>query len=163
MAKKHPLQQWTCDECGETIGNPSDGYVEWLREHEGDGWVVHGFRIVHHASASPRKEAGHDCYLYAGRTGRADLPLGDFLGPDGLVRLLMFLDVGPIHDPDGMPQIRNTREYVELFRRLQLPYYEEARTRLPIAQSEGSFQSANEVWPYLQSTLKELVERYPLP
>ncbi len=158
---QEPLRQWICDACGEPIRNANEGYVEWLTEGDDSGRIAHGFRIVHNAGFSPRRKSGGDCYKYSSYSGRADLPLRDFLKHEGVALLLTFLDLGPIHDPSGgTHRVKNMREYVELFRRVQLPYYEEARQLWGIASANGFFDSANELRPYLPSTLKEIAERY---
>jgi hypothetical protein len=43
---------------------------------------------------------------------------------------------------------------------VQLPYYEEARFYWNDARRDGYFTGANEVWIYLPSTLKELIQLY---
>ena len=132
--KLEPLEQWICDACGEVIETPGDGYLEWL---SGDDHKAHSFRIVHHAPKSPRKPGG-DCYAYTKASGRMDLDLDAHVGPSGLPHLLTFLDAGEYHQRDYQgPEVRNVREWVELFRRLQLPYYEEARLYWGRAREAG--------------------------
>jgi hypothetical protein len=152
-----PLQQWICDECGELIKEPRHGYLEWL---SGADHKAHGFRIVHHAPRSPRKPEA-DCYRYARQAGRRDLDLDWFTGTAGIPGLLRFLDVGPYHEPTYRgPEVLDIREWTELFRRLHLPYYEEARLHWEDALRDGFFDEANEVWVYLPETLKKLIEKY---
>jgi len=75
--------------------------------------------------------------------------------------MLAFLDVGPHHQAEyGGPEVRSVRELTELFRRLHLPYYEEARLHWDKADSDGFFEGANEHWIYLPATLKRLIEKY---
>jgi hypothetical protein len=152
-----PLSQWLCDRCGEVIRQPKDGYLEWIMDDEG----AHSFKIVHHAPKSPLKPDG-DCYHHTRHHHRRDMHLDLYVGPGGLAHLLPFLDLGRIHDPDEQhsPRVKNMREFVELMRRLTLPYYEEARVHWSTASEDGFFDSANEVWTYLPDTLKEIVERY---
>ena len=152
-----PLQQWICDHCGEIIQRPEDGYAEWISDCENSSKGAKGFKIVHHAPASPRQPHG-DCYFYEA----SSLALSDMIGPTGLVRLLAHLDVGPQHDPDAnrSPRIANFREYTEFFRRLHVPYYEEARQYWSKAKDDGFFDGASEVWIYMPRTLQKLVERY---
>ena len=152
--KLKPLQQWICDYCGEVIISPKDGWLEWL--HDGQ-FRAHGFKIVHHRPASPRKDG---CYHYTNQSGRSDLPLDTYLGTSGLVHLLAFLDVGYVDPKNKGPWVNDIREFVELFRRVQLPYYEEARLYWSDAEADGLFGGANEVSPYLERALKNIVEKY---
>jgi hypothetical protein len=153
-----PLEQWYCDYCGEVIASPREGYIEWLVEDD----IADAFRIVHHASASPRRP-GEDCYHHTAHRGRHDMHLDRCVGPAGLPYLLSFLDLGPVHDPDEehTVRVRSVREFVEVMRRLTLPYYEEARTLWGIATEGGFFDGGgNEIWVYLPDTLKTLIKQY---
>ena len=72
------------------------------------------------------KDNGGDCY-YDSEAGMGD-PLSEFVGVHGLLVLSSWIDVGKWHNPnyDG-PHVRDLREWTSLFRRLRIPYYEEAR------------------------------------
>jgi len=72
------------------------------------------------------KDNGGDCY-YDSEAGMGD-PLSEFVGVHGLLVLSSWIDVGKWHNPnyDG-PHVRDLREWTSLFRRLHIPYYEEAR------------------------------------
>lgn len=161
-----PLEQWICDECNEVIAKVGDGYVEWLHPLDGK---AHGFRIIHHAPHSPRRQddppsersRGGNCYRYTNAPGRMDISLDSYAGANGLPTLLRLVDIGPYHDENySGPMARDLREWTELFRRLQLPYYEEARLYWQRALEDGYFDGANEVWIYLPDTLKRLIDRY---
>jgi hypothetical protein len=165
---QEPLKAWICDECGEIIGDARDGFVEWLSGRTfppGSTDSVqegpHGFRIVHVTSASPRESRGGECYKYSHSPERQDLPLKNFLGADGLVQLLSKVDVGEFHDPDRRERpAKDLREWATLVRRLQLPYYEEARLYLDRADSDGYFDGANELYVYMSANLRRLIEHY---
>lgn len=75
--------------------------------------------------------------------------------------LLHFIDIGPYHAPnyDGV-SFENGREFTELFRRVQLPYYEEARRHWDKAKRDGFFDGSNEMWIYQPDVLKDVVKRY---
>ncbi len=144
-----PLRQWVCDHCRELIAKPGHGWLEWIDDEGG----AHSFKIVHW---------GGDCYHHTGHLDMADAYLSDYLGADGMPKLLSFLDLGPYHDPEGksVPGVKDLREFVELMRRLTIPYYEEARLHWAKAKAEGFFADANEVWIYMPKTLKALIEHY---
>jgi len=150
-----PLEQWFCDTCGEVIGSFDEGFVEWLVDEDE---MAHGFRIVHHAPHSPHYPNG-SCYRYSREVGRADLPLSEFAGEKGMIRLLAYLDKGPHFQPEykGL-HVSDPREFVEFFRRLKLAYYEEARMYWDKAAADGWFIGDNPVSLY--ASLRRLVEEY---
>lgn len=104
-----PFVRWRCDECGQQIDDPVDGWVEW-RERDG---ALHEFRIVHHISASPRG-GPQGCY---GSDIAGNMLLERTLAVDGLAWLLGMLDRSTVVQS----------QFAELVRRLQLPFYENAR------------------------------------
>ena len=156
--KLNVLKQWICDNCGEIINSPADGYVEWLVD---ENLKIYSFKIVHHAPSSPNYPRSN-CYFYDGNVKKCDMSLEDFVGTIGLTKLLTFLDYGPIHDEDFKfsPRVKSIREFVELTRRLIIPYYEEARLYWQIALEDGFFNGANEVYIYLPDTLKDIILKY---
>jgi hypothetical protein len=114
-----PLQQWICDECGEVIAKPEDGWLEWF-ESVHYHIAPHGFRIVHHYNASPIG----GCY-YTDRRRHSDILLSnnhldDFLGQEGLDYLLGFM-ASPWRRP------ANPAAFIDIIRRLHIAGYEEAR------------------------------------
>jgi hypothetical protein len=126
-----------------------------------EGKKDYDFHIVHHPSSSPRGIVGRPGHEGCYTSNELSLALTDFLGGEGLAQLLTFLDVGPHHMPDYRgPEVANLREYVEFFKRLHLPYYEEARRYWQRAEQDGFFDEANELWIYLPDTLKRLIELY---
>lgn len=158
-----PLQEWVCDTCKQLISKPSEGYVEWVEDLATS--MSSDFHIVHAGYYSPfRKNNPHSdasCYQHQTARGRRDLPLDSFLNAEGIVRLLSFIDIGKYHEPtySGV-HFANGREFAELFRRLHLPYYEEARLHWSTAQANGDFDGANEDWLYQPKILKRIIEAY---
>ncbi len=150
-----PLEQWYCDTCGEIIEKPKDGWVHWRTDQPGKAY---GFEIMHHARASPRG-GFNGCYH---ARMEQDMHLEAMLGPRGIVRLLSLVDAGSYHDRagSGVPGVADLRGWVELFRRLHLPYYEEARLYFERARQDGHLQGESEVALYLEATLKSLCETY---
>lgn len=148
-----PLKQWICDTCGEIIEKPEDGYVQF---HRNADLVIDDFIIVHHLSASPFKQNNKQgCYRFS-----SDCDLASFLGDNGLVRLHALIDPGPYHSPEYREYVADIRKWSELYRRLHLPYYEEARLYWDRAMSDGFFGGANEVFIYLPDNLKAMIEYY---
>lgn len=155
-----PLEQFICDECGRIIENPQDGYVEWEEGRDSEGnHFARGFRIVHNVPASPRQNVG--CFRYENSPYRNDIQL-DFFLENVNNYLMSFLDLGIVHDPHfhiGC-RISNFHEFVEFFRRLTIPYYEEARRYFPTAIQEGYFEDVNELVLYTPDYLRRLITRY---
>lgn len=90
--------------------------------------------------------------------------LGDFLGNDGAAYLLSFLSVGPLKKRKDMPEycgVRSVDEFVDLFRRLQTPYYEQARANFKDPDVHEDFSDANEYYPYVPDVLKRIATKYP--
>jgi hypothetical protein len=126
-----PTTKWFCDECGGEILKPEDGWVEWQTWNK-ERRSSSGLRLVHHLTASPKKDDGDGCYyrrdaLYK-QTGASvsDMHMQKFLGPDGLMLLLSMSE-------DGMP----ARETAAMVMRLHLPGYEAARGHFGKAVADG--------------------------
>lgn len=152
-----PLKQWICDTCGEIIELPEHGWLEWRQD---ENLKAFDFRIVHHKLYSPRRP-GDDCY----RSDNSHNHLDDYVGEDGLPHLLCLL-YGGIHiDPDlgrhSCPDVnvKDIREWMELIRRLQVTYYEEARQYFDRASEDGHFEGVcgNIFRP---EELKYIIEEY---
>lgn len=161
----NPLTQFICDTCGEIINSPKEGWIEWISpwESEDDKRLCFDFRIVHHLTSSPLGINSNDgCYQHTDAIGRSDLNLDNFTNKEtGMAHILKFLDVGPYHEQNYEgPYIKDMREYVEIIRRLTIPYYEEARLYWSQALEDGYFDDANEVWMYKTDNLKQLIGLY---
>jgi hypothetical protein len=89
----------------------------------------------------------------------ASLDLMHFLGTDGLAMLLSWLSIGPIKG-GGRPSIAVTDldEFVDFVRRVQTPYYEEARPRFGDGKTLDWLSDANEYSPYRPDTLRKIAE-----
>lgn len=75
--------------------------------------------------------------------------------------VLSMIDPGVYHSPTYRgPEVSDIREWVEIFRRLFVPYYEEARLYWQQALAENYFDSFNEVYIYQPETLRRLIERF---
>ena len=151
-----PLQQWICDTCGCIIEAPNHGFIEWKKTEDGQKY---GFRIVHNAKYSPYKDSGGSCF-YSSKERGGDLYLERVVGPDGLVTLTSWIDVGEWHEDDYRgPSVRDLREWVKVFRRVQLPYYEEARQYTDELR-DASDTGLHEIAFYLHDQLKEIIDEH---
>jgi len=138
-----PLSQWYCDVCDEIIEKPEDGYVIWKND---ESLLCHDFRIVHQRSCQD--------FSYT-----SSLPISSFISDGGLCKLLSFLSIGHIKG-NGENRIKNLDEFVDFFRRMQVPYYEEARRRFNNMDLIYDFGDSNEYYPYHVDVLKKIIENY---
>ncbi|WP_293932987.1 hypothetical protein [Iodobacter sp.] len=142
-----PLQEWICDSCGKTITSPDEGYVIWQHDsnqHDFD------FRIIHKFVCEPPSYP-------------SSVPLKDFLGTKGSTYLLSFISLGKIKARGqyrNYCHVLNFDEFVDLYRRVQIPYYEEARTKFNNPQLLADMEDASEVHPYQEDVLKQIIEKY---
>ena len=143
-----PLTIWYCDICGEKITNISDGYVIWKRR---DG-KSHDFKIIHTGTCDPRMD--YPC----------SSALEDFLGADGLQILLYQLGSGTImlnlNKGSHCSVVDSMDEFVDFFRRVQTPYYEQARRCFNNPELLEFYNDSNEVRPYMEDALKHIIEKY---
>jgi hypothetical protein len=159
-----PLRQWICDTCGEVIYGPEQGWFEFLRDM--DNHNAHGFKIVHHKIYSP-KHGPDGCYQYKDiehRALRCDMHLDQIIGDPIETRyIISLLDPYPIFlnkRENFVIDSHTIREWVEIYNRLFIPFYEEARMYFDLAREEGMFKEENPCSFLEEVFLKEIVERY---
>lgn len=136
-----PLRQWTCDSCGEVIEKPEDGWFEWYTER--DTSLDTGFRIVHHRGS---------CMYNDQRLEQQNRPPSDFdlsmvVGHNGLALLLNLME---------RKKFADMKEFIEVFRRLHLPYYEEARLYWNDALRDGFHDGCS----FDENTLLDIIKNY---
>lgn len=114
-----PLAQWRCDACGRLIGNANEGVVQF--HYVNDAPVERrevDFRIVHGGNA----EDG-SCITRRSGLGLGDMPLRDLVGERAILKMLGHQSTDPT--------------WAEVFRRVCVPYYEEARHLFDKARMGG--------------------------
>ena len=156
-----PLEEFICDECGQVIASPHDGYVEWEEGQDENGvHFARGFRIVHHTPRSPLKTID-GCYSYGDSRYRNDISLEYFI-ENVHQYLASFLDLGLMHDANHRIgcRISNFRQFTDFAKRLTIPYYEEARLYIPTAIQDGFCSDCNELALYTPDYLRRIIERY---
>ncbi|HLP81974.1 MAG TPA: hypothetical protein VK141_08330 [Nitrosomonas sp.] len=139
-----PLEQWICDHCGDIIESPEQGYVIWRHDEQHREC---DFQIIHQEKCD-------------NRAFPSSAAVEDFLGEAGLNYLLSFLSIGQIKVLLGQrngASIRDIHEFVDFFRRMQTPYYEEARTKFSNNDLLEYFSDSNEVYPYQSEILKRII------
>ena len=89
--------------------------------------------------------------------------LGDFLDVPGIQTLLVNLSIGPILKKQGQGphcSMKDMDEFVDFFRRVQTPYYEEARRLFSNPSLLERYAGANEGLPYMEAQLKHMIETF---
>ncbi len=137
-----PLKQWICDSCGGIIEKPEDAWFEWYLDR--DTSYETGFRIVHAGQTSCRYD---DRQLEQENKSPLDLPFATVLGPDGLGALLYLTEHTSFAD---------LKEFIDIVRRLHIPYYEEARQYWKQAGRDGLFDGSE----YTTKVLLSIINRY---
>lgn len=145
-----PLTTWICDTCGGTIDNPGRAIVTWRDDHD---LRAYEFLLVH------KNIDGFNCDPGSLAGFSSSLDLDGLLGVDGAAWLLALLSAGPLKEPsDFMPRVKDFDGFVDLFRRLHTPWYEEARQRFNEGSVRDQLSDANEVLPYTERVLKAIAE-----
>lgn len=142
-----PPHGWLCDTCGQIIKRARDGYVVW-RKPTAQAPTA-DYRIIHQGQCDPGSSAGFT----------SSLALTDLLGAEGLAWLLAWLSPGPLLGPSDPQPPQDLDAYVDLVRRLQTPWYEQARPRFQDTKVLQDLAGANEIYPYLPTTLRRIAER----
>jgi len=119
--------------------------LAYLRRSE-----AYDFKIVHQSGVNG--QGGCDPGARAGYVSNLNLPI--LLGEDGLAYLLSMLSAGPLKG--GGITVSDLDGFVDLTRRLQTPWYEQARARFGDEDVKTDLADANEVFPYLPETLKKI-------
>ena len=140
-----PLNEWVCDVCGGVVDSVANGYVIWKRD---ENMRDYGFKIVHKIKCDDKSFS-------------CSQELAEFTGEAGLNTLLSLLSDGAIKNnlygqPTGVG-VKSVDEFTDLFRRVQVPYYEEARTKFNDADVLNDFSDANEKYPYKPEVLKRII------
>ena len=136
-----PLRQWICDSCGEAIEKPENGWFEWYTER--DTSLDSGFRIVHHRGSCMY----NDQRLEQQNRSPSDFALSMVLGHNGLALLLNLME---------RKKFADMKEFIEVFRRLHLPYYEEARLYWNDALRDGFHDGCS----FDDNTLLDIIKNY---
>ena len=113
-----PMRQWCCDACGGIIDGPVKGCVEWSTTHL--TYKTTDCRIVHKSRECVSDPAEQSAL---GRTATL-VALDSVVGRHGLAYLLK--RIGEVAGL-GWAEPADGQTFVEMMRRVQLPYYEEAR------------------------------------
>lgn len=142
-----PMACWRCDVCKSLIEEPAQGYVVWKNDGE---YRAYEFKIIHKVKCDRNDHPSSSA-------------LEDFLGHEGLTKLLSHLSLGPIKvalgqgKPSGVVSID---EFIDLIRRVQTPFYEAARQNFTKSEVLNDYSDANELMPYSPDQLQSIASRY---
>ena len=156
---KQPFIKYVCDVCGKTI-RVEDGMLQWLQK-PADVSEAHPFEeelVSIHICC--RKAS---CYSFYTNRGRKEglheqwVHLDTITGSENLDELLSF----PLERKISQ---QSYIDFLEITRRLQLPYYEEARQFFPQAEEDGfcynldEYKHGHRSWR--QDLLQSIIEEY---
>ncbi len=141
-----PLSTWYCDVCRSSITDFKKGYVIWKSADEG----YYGFKIIHQRNCDQKDHT-------------ASAALEDFLGARGLSYCMSFLSLGPVilnNGSKGYCKVRDFDEFADFVRRVQVPYYEQARRLFSNNSLLADYSDTNELYPYIPENLQNIIKKY---
>ena len=138
-------EKWQCDRCNKMIHGADNAWLRW-RKNLNDG-TYYDFKIVHYPvceQPSPKVQST--------RLAEPGDPLTEYLGDDGLIRLLELIVHTEGKDQDDL---------LKLIQRLHIPGYESAHVHFENAFKKGGLvPPTNGVfYPTIQK-IKEINEEY---
>ncbi len=136
-----PLNTWICDWCGDDITNPMKALLLWSASEIGG--LKSNFRIVHKGNRCDVDQNDHSTEL------------SYVLGLDGQAYLFSLITDGPLRG-GTVRGVESLDEWSDVFRRLQTPWYEEARPHFRDEEIQLRFSDANEMAPYSQGSLRDI-------
>jgi hypothetical protein len=139
-----PLEQFICDTCDTIIEKVENGAIEYLSSYDKDGkqLPLKSFRICH---------AKSQCYKHLNTSGKCSRMLSEFNEENKVILLLELIDREYVSY-----DLESLKEFLELFRRLTIPYYEEARQYWASAKKDGLI--INKITCYQESSLKKIIK-----
>lgn len=152
-----PLYQFYCDTCYQVIDRPLDGVVEWIHAAgmQFDFRMVHGWRAVRRlqGKATPR----NGCFQHPHTAGAHSMSIPKFLTQYHL-EWVAEVALSPAFSLEGYQlPLRDPDQFLEVVRRLLVPYYEEGRLVLEQALAEGAWRQLD---GYRAEVLQSLIVRY---
>lgn len=135
---------WRCDACATPV--TADGGVLAYLTQGRPPFASGRFRILH----APCGMA-EDAELVTVR-------LSACLDRDGLSLMLAFLSAGPGRRDETGPTVDDVDEFVDVIRRLHVPFYEPARLRFGEPQVQRTLRRADRASPYQSAALRSLVQ-----
>ena len=138
-------QKWFCDVCGRIIDSPEKGYVVWNDATETNDF---GYKILH--ANGFLDEHGNKYVCDKNHPYRSSMELARLMSYIGVAHLLSMLESGSLHKSI----------FSEIFRRLFIPYYEEARLYFDEAKKDDFFKELNEAEMSTPEILEKIIKKY---
>jgi hypothetical protein len=135
-------EQWVCDTCADAIVDPHGALVTWTTDADNR---ARAFRFVHKGRACDTERSAFTWQL------------SDALGVDGQAWWFSLLTYGPMFDGQKAG-VADMDEFVDAFRRAQLPGYEAARPYFRAEIVHDNYGDANEVAVYQRGALMDIAE-----
>ena len=126
------------------IDGAEKGYVVWGRDEAG---AATGFQIVHMSKCDDKSKHKSNA-------------LRDFLGANGLAKLTAMMSYGSLantHRGEG-PKLADLDEFTDFLRRVQIPFYEEARPYFSTDAVMEHFHGSSQTRPYMQDALQTILQ-----
>jgi hypothetical protein len=136
---------WFCDVCGDEIADPMKGLLVWK---VGDNLVKSDFRVVHKGDCDRITDPNHEDYT---------IETQNLIGLDGQAWLFSLISYGPLKDGKSRG-VADLDQWIDVFRRFQTPWYEQARKHFAFESIREQFSDANETLPYEQRYLEEIAK-----
>lgn len=130
------------DYCGDAITEPLQALVTWSTDSD---LRAHHFLYVHKGDCD--KERNDKSW-----------ELSHTLGLDGHAWWMSFLTNGPVRHGEPKAGVVDMDEFVDAFRRAQVPGYEEARPYFRSAEVQERYADAPEFGPYEPWALANIAE-----
>lgn len=147
-----PLSVWYCDRCGGEIDNPKDGIVTFdvVRDLALQAMLKGNFSLFHSGKCDDGQKLG-------------SIHLESLLGDAGRSYLLTFLAPEAFSSVSaGAPSmiaVASISNFVDLFRRVQVPYYEEARRRFFDADAYERHENFSDLGLYHPEEFKRMIQK----
>lgn len=133
---------WFCDTCDKPIEDATKGNLIWL---VGASLEKTDFQIVHKGACDRNRDA-------------SSWELGHTLGLEGQAFLLSFLSDGALRQERGRRTVSDMDAFIDLYRRLQTPGYEEARRYFDEPEVREHYSDSHEFAPYTPEGIARIIE-----
>ena len=139
---------WVCDECSGDVILDGMGLVVARHDSSDSRYLLSDWKIVHKGKCDPESSAG---YVF-------NVDVGSLVGLEGQTHLLSLLSAGPLNNSGPSNRIGDLDAYVDIFRRLHMPFYEQARRRFDEPEVQDRFRDSNQYQPYLPEILETVAK-----
>lgn len=139
---------WTCDKCSNDVTLNGLGLVAARHDSADPNRLLQDWKIVHKNTCDPGASAGYVTSLDVER----------LVGPAGQAQLLSLLSAGPLMNSGPSNRIGDFDAFVDVFRRLHTPFYEEARLQFSEPDVQHRFSDSNQYHPYIPEVLETIVK-----